>query len=201
VLGSVSAEDSANPHVLFDGTGLDGWQSNDETLGVFKILKDGTLQVKGGRAHLFWIGKEGVPAEFGNFVFRAEIKTMPGANSGIFFHTKFQQNGWPQWGLEAQINSTHKDARKTGSIYAIKDVLSPSPNIDGEWFEYVIRVEANTVTVFVDGVVVNRYEEPQQQKLSDESPHIRLGRGTFALQAHDPMSKVFFRDISVLVLD
>lgn len=195
------AADSNREHVLFDGSGLGGWRSNDETVDVFTVLDDGTLQVKGGRAHLFWVGKDDVPAEFVDFEFRAQVKTTPGANSGIFFHTKFQAHGWPQWGLEAQVNSTHKDARKTGSVYAILDILNNAPSIDGEWFEYVIRVEGKAVTVSVAGKVVNTYVEPEQLKLSEKKPHIRLGQGTFAIQGHDPKSTIYYRDIRVVVLD
>ena len=188
-------------HSLFDGSSLDGWRSNDETPGVFSIVEDDTLKVQGGRAHLFWVGKAGIPAEFTNFELRMKVKTTPHANSGLFFHTKYQEEGWPKWGLEAQVNSTHKDKRKTGSIYAIQDVLHDAPSVDGEWFDYSIRVVDKTITLSINGTVVNQYVEPDVLDLPEKKQHVHLGRGTFAIQGHDPGSTVFYRDIQVRVLD
>ena len=164
---------------------------------MFTIAADGALQVRGGRAHLFWIGLDDIPAEFTDFELRAQVKTTRGSNSGIFFHTRFQERGWPVVGLEAQVNTSHKDARKTGSIYAIQDVRGEAPSADGAWFDYWIRVEGQKVIVAVDGVVVNEYTEPEDFKPPAGKPHIRLGRGTFAIQGHDPKSMVFFKDIRV----
>lgn len=184
-------------HVLFDGDNLEGWRSNEETPDVFTVLDNGVLRVQGGRAHLFWEGTDSIPAEFDDFEFKATVKTTEGANSGIFFHTKFQESGWPRVGLEAQVNTSHGDSRKTGSLYAIQDVLDNPPSKDGEWFDYCIRVEGRKVTVFVDGVVVNTYMEPDDPTSPWLRPNIRLGQGTFAIQGHDPDSTVFYRDIRV----
>lgn len=188
-------------HSLFDGTSLDGWRSNEETPGVFTINEEGALAVEGGRAHLFWEGTETVGAELTNFELQMQVMTTAGSNSGVFFHTKFQKSGWPLVGLEAQVNSSHKDERKTGSIYAIKDVLNDAPSTDGEWFLYTILVQGPQVTILVDNVIVNRYLEPAAPKLSKRSKHIRLGQGTFAIQAHDPKSKIYYKEIKLRLLD
>lgn len=193
--------EQAQWHTLFDGKSLEGWRSNDETLGVFTIVEGGVLQVKGGRAHLFWVGRDGVPPVFTNFELHAKVKTTAGSNSGIFFHTKFQESGWPQWGLEAQVNSTHQDRRKTGSIYAIQDVLDDAPSKDGEWFDYALRVEGKHVTISVNGSIVNTYTEPKALEVSEKKPHIRLGQGTIAIQGHDPKSTIFYREIRLRILD
>jgi hypothetical protein len=185
---------------LFDGTSLAGWKSNDETKGVFTIEKDGALKVEGGRSHLFWIGTDNIPGSFTDFEFKAKVKTTPGSNSGIFFHTCFQENGWPSHGYEMQVNSTHKDQRTTGSIYATKDVMDIAPSTDGQWFDYYIRVKGKTITVKVDGKVVNEYTEPATLQLEEKFKDRHLGSGTFALQGHDPKSITYFRDIMVRAL-
>jgi hypothetical protein len=183
---------------LFDGTSLEGWTSNGETEGVFSIEKDGSLKVEGGRAHLFWMGSGSIPATFTDFEFKARVKTTAGSNSGLFFHTRFQESGWPSHGYEAQVNTTHKDKRKTGSIYAVQDVLDQAPSADGEWFDYLIRVRGKTITVMVNGETVSEYTEPTELKPEKERfKHRRLSSGTFAIQGHDPDSIVYYRDIAV----
>lgn len=182
---------------LFDGSSLEGWKSNEETPDVFHLTENGELEVRGGRAHLFWMGREGIPADFRDFEMSLMVKTTPKSNSGIFFHTEYQERGWPQVGLEAQINSTHRDRRKTGSVYALKDVEDHSPSIDGEWFEYRIHVEGKTVTLSVNGEVVNVYEEPEDLVTPEDKARIRLGHGTFAIQGHDPKSVIYYRDIKI----
>ena len=185
--------------IMFDGSSLDGWKSNDETAGVFTITDDGSLKVDGGRAHLYWVGHGDTPEEFKDFQFKAKVKTTPGSNSGIFFHTKWVDKGWPKHGYEAQVNSTHKDRRKTGSIYAAKDVLDNAPSTDGEWFDYEIRVEGKTITILVNGEVVNQLTEPDGMGSDERWKDRKLTQGLFALQGHDPKSVTYFKDIAVKV--
>ena len=181
---------------LFNGKDLDGWKSNEEKPGCFAVLPDGVLQVKGGRAHLFYVGPDGKP-EFGDFEFRAQVKTTPGSNSGVFFHTKYQEKGWPQYGYEAQVNSTHRDPRKTGSIYAVKDVMNDAPSKDGEWFDYLIRVEGQRIVIKVNGKVVVDYLEPEDRSKDPAvTKRLHLGK-TFAIQGHDRKSITFYRNIRV----
>ena len=76
-----------------------------------------------GPAHLFYDG----PVhnhDFKNFHLKAEVMTFPHANSGIYFHTKYQEEGWPAQGFECQVNQTHSDPKKTGGLYAVKDVMN-----------------------------------------------------------------------------
>ena len=36
----------------------------------------------------------------------------------IFFHTRYQDEGWPKYGYEAQVNNTYApDPKKSGSLY------------------------------------------------------------------------------------
>lgn len=187
-------------HTLFDGKNLTGWRSNDETPDVFTITKGGELQVSGGRAHLFWMGADTIPAEFKDFELQLKVKTTPGSNSGVFFHTQYQEKGWPRNGYEAQVNSSHKDARKTGSIYAIADVLNDAPSKDGEWFDYGIKVQGKTITMMVNGKVINTYTEPEDLEYVGRRATLRLSKGSFAIQGHDPKSVTFYKDIKVRAL-
>lgn len=188
-------------YVLFDGSSLAGWQSNDEKPDVFTITDAGELKVSGGRAHLFWMGNDAVSNELKDFELKMKVKTTEGSNSGFFFHTRYQERGWPKYGLEAQVNSTHKDNRKTGSIYAVQDVLDNAPSTDGKWFDYEIRVKGKHVTVLVDGVVVNDYTEATPPIIPSKRKHVHLGTGTFAIQGHDPKSTIYYKEIKLRFVD
>jgi len=158
-------------------------------------MEDGKIVVDGPRAHLFYEGPV-ANAEFDDFEFRTEVYTFPGANSGIFFHTQYQETGWPEHGYEAQVNATHDDPRKTGSLYAVNDVMHNAPHEDEEWFTYHIIVKGRDITFKVDGETVMEYTEPE-----DVEGTRRLSSGTIALQAHDPESRVYYRNLEVRVLD
>jgi hypothetical protein len=173
---------------LFDGKTLNGWKLSTEHPSTFSVA-DGAIVAFGDRAHLFYDGPV-KHHEFKNFEFKAQVMTTPGSNSGIFIHTAYQAEGWPSKGYEIQVNNTHTDWRKTGSIYAIQDVKE-APAKDNEWFTEHIIVQGKKITVKINDKVINEYTEGENGKLSS---------GTFALQGHDPKSKVFFKDIKVRVL-
>jgi len=102
---------------LFDGKSLNGWKVSEHP-ATFSVV-DGSIQVFGERVHAFYEGSVG-NHNFKNFEFKAKVMTTPGSNSGIFIHTKYQEEGWPSQGYEIQVNQTHTDWRKTGSVYAVR---------------------------------------------------------------------------------
>ena len=175
---------------LFDGKSLAGWQPN-ENPGSWKVV-DGVIVCHGPRSHLFYVGKDAAkPAEFKNFHFKADVMTKPGANSGIFFHTKFQPEGWPAQGYEMQVNNSQGDPVRTGSIYnVVKNFLPPAP--DNEWFTEEVLVNGKAITVRVNDKVLFEFVEPE-----GVTGTRKLSSGTFALQAHDPGSEVHYRNIRV----
>lgn len=178
---------------IWDGETLDNWRAseNPESFSV----EDGKIVVDGPRAHLFYEGQVG-DANFTDFELRADVYTYPGANSGIFFHTEYQEEGWPAKGYEAQVNATHSDPRKTGSLYGVNDVMDVAPHVDEEWFTYHIKVEGKDITFSINGETVNEFTEPDDRESS-----VSLSSGTIALQAHDPDSRIYYRNIEIKVLD
>lgn len=180
---------------LFDGKTFGDWKVN-ENKDSWKI-EDGAFVCNGDRSHLFYMGDM---APFKNFHFSCKVMTKPKSNAGIYFHTKFQKSGWPKGGYECQVNNTHGDPRKTASIYAVKDVMNNSPAKDNVWFTQEIIVKGKTVEVKIDGKTVNTYTEPDGKKAGKDFERLLSG-GTFAFQAHDPISKVYFKDIKVKKLD
>ena len=171
---------------MFDGKSLDGWKINEKPES-WKI-EDGVIVANGDRSHLFFMRHD---RPFVNFEFQAEVMTEKGSNSGIFFHTKFQEDGWPRIGYESQVNNTQGDPQKTGGLYNTVKVLE-APAKDGVWFTQYIKVDGKHVVVKIDGETVVDYTEPD-----DVSGTVRLGEGTFALQAHDPGSTVRYRNLKV----
>lgn len=192
ILNACTSDDRWIP--LFDGETLSGWNASENPDSF--LVEDGKIVVDGPRGHLFYEGPVANGGDFLNFELKAEVYTYPNANSGIFFHTKYQEEGWPQHGYEAQVNATHRDPRKTGSLYAVKDVMDIPPHDDLEWFNYYIKVDGRDIIFKVDGDTVMEFTEPE-----DREGTISLSRGTIALQAHDPDSRIYFKNIEVRILD
>jgi len=167
---------------LFNGKDLTGWSATE---GVEWKIEDGAIITPPKRSHLF------TNQEFTNFHFKAEVMTTPGSNSGIFFHSQPEDN-WPSIGYETQINNTHKDPVKTGSIYYVVKLYEPAVAKDNEWWTHEVIVKGKNIVIKVNGKTVVDYTEPE----GVTSPH-RLGKGKFALQAHDPESVVKYRNIRV----
>lgn len=180
---------------LFDGKSLDGWKINEspDSWGI----EDGSIVCQGPRSHLFYVGQD---KPFKNFHFKAEVKTTPGSNSGIYFHTKYQDDGWPKYGYECQVNITQSDPKKSGGLYSVVDVAEP-PAKDDEWYTQEIIVEGRKIVMKINGETLVEYEEEEGKEAHSNDFERRLGEGTFALQAHDPDSKVYFRNIQVKRLD
>jgi hypothetical protein len=180
---------------MFDGKTLNGWKSNEEVPGCFTV-EGGKLKVSGGRAHIFYVGTDG-KATFKNFEFKAKVMTTPGSNSGIYFHTEFVEKGWPVKGFECQVNTTHKDPKKTGGLYAVKDVMNDAPSKDNQWFDYEIKVQGKHVVLKINGKVTADWTEPEDWQPPKNMPGRRIAEGAFCLQGHDPKSTTYYKDIVV----
>ncbi|NBW96994.1 MAG: DUF1080 domain-containing protein [Planctomycetia bacterium] len=155
-------------------------------------MADGQIVCHGPRSHLFYVGPDAErPAEFKDFHLKAEVMTKPGSNSGIFFHTKFQDTGWPTVGYEMQVNNSQKDPVRTGSIYNVVKNFVPPAN-DDTWFTQELIVKGKAMAVIVDGRVLFEFVEPE-----GVTGTRKLSAGTFALQAHDPGSEVHYKNLRV----
>ena len=174
---------------LFNGKDFTDWQIDKWHPTSFSI-EDGAIKCHGKRSMIYHTGKA---KDAKNFHFIADVMTKPGANGGIFFHTQYQDKGWPV-GHEAQIDTTHTDPVRTGSIYIVKKNLQ-APAKDNEWFRYEIIVKGNTVETKVNGKTVVTYQENPDIK----GPR-KLSQGTFGIQAHDPNSIVLVKNIKVKLL-
>lgn len=198
---SITCHADDNWTSMFNGKDLSGWKSNEEVPGVFTI-DVGNLKVSGGRAHIFYVGADG-NAKFKNFEFKAKVMTTTGSNSGIYIHTAFQEKSWPEKGYECQVNSTHTDIKKTGGLYAVKDVLNDAPSKDGEWFDYFIKVDGKHIVIKINDKITTDWTEPDDwdpSKSLKNMPERKLSEGTIALQGHDPKSTTYYKDLFIKAL-
>lgn len=181
---------------LFDGKTLNGWKvgANASSFSV----ENGTIKVNGDVAHLYYDGQVN-KHEFKNFELKIDVITTPGSNSGIYFHTKYQEGGWPKKGYEVQVNNSHTDWRRTGSLWAIDDVKETFVK-DNEWFILHIKVKDKKISVAINDKQVVNYTEPENPQRDEGMKERILSSGTFALQGHDPKSKVFYKNIFVKII-
>lgn len=165
---------------LFDGKTLGGWKTFDGK-GEW-VVKDGVIEGSGPASHLF-----SPRGDYKNFRYRAEVKINDHGNSGMYFRTEFGP-GFPK-GYEAQVNSTHRDPVRTGSLYnfvPIKKMLVPPDT----WFTQEIEAVGNHIVIKVNGEKVVDFVDEKNT----------FTKGHFAFQQHDPGSKVSIRKIEVMEL-
>jgi len=192
---AAAAEAEAGFTPLCDGKTFNGWQMAEENKDTWTI-QDGAFVAHGNRCHLFYAGDQ---KPFKNFDLKVDVMTGPNSNGGIYFHTHYQPQGWPKGGFECQVNNTHADWIKTGSLYGLVNIAN-SPATDGKWWTQEIIVRGDSVTVLVDGKKVLQYNEPPGVQAGKDFER-KLGSGTFALQGHDPKSVVRYKNIRVKRLD
>ena len=185
-----AASEPAKWTSLFDGETLDGWEKVGKKDSNWEV-KDGALCGSGTQSMLVY-----AKSPFKNFRYRVEIKINDGGNSGVYFRTPPKPTF--REGYEAQVDSTHKDPIRTGSIYGFchiyADLVAPDT-----WFTYEIEVrddvwrdrELTRIKVTVDGKEL--YEHLDFNKT--------WGEGHFGFQQHDPGSKVSIRKVEVIELD
>jgi hypothetical protein len=160
---------------MFDGKTLTNWKANEHPASW--SVKDGAIVGDGEESHLFWMLRKCANCEF-----KADVKISDGGNSGMYFRTAFGP-GFPE-GYEAQVNSTHTDPVRTGSLYGfvkIYDMLVP-PNT---WFNQHIIANGNHIIIQVNGKKVVDYIDAKNTHTS----------GYLALQQHNKGSVVAFKNL------
>jgi len=166
---------------MFDGKTLDGWKASERPESW--SVEDGVLAGHGGVSHLFWMERQCEDCEF-----IAEVKIADGANSGMYFRTAFGP-GFPK-GYEAQVNSSHKDWKRTGSLYNLVNVKEQLVPPDTWYTEHIIA-RGNHIIIKINGqTVVDHVDEKNTYT-----------KGYLALQQHDPKSRVWYRNLRMRPLD
>ena len=168
-LREVTAKFKALKKQLDAGVDPDNW-----------TVEDGCIVGQHDRSHLFYMDQE-----FTDLEFKAEVKINKGGNSGMYFRAAFGGAGWPK-GYEAQVNNSHTDWRRTGSLYGISDTKEQLIPDDTWWTQHII-VKGNRIVIKVnDKVVVDHVDQEN-----------RFQKGYLALQQHDPGSVVHYRNLQM----
>jgi hypothetical protein len=180
---------------LFNGKDLTGWQASADP-SSFSVQNGAIVAHDVGQpSHLFYEGPVG-DHSFRNFELRLDATARYRSNGGVYLMTAFQAQGFPNKGFEIQVNNSHTDRIRTGSLYHVVD-LSYVPAQDDEWFPMVMKVEGNTITIAVKGQEVVHWVQPPDWAGSYDFSDRRIAPGTIALQAHDPYSVTAYANIRI----
>lgn len=179
---------------LFNGRDLTGWKASTPS-DSFEVV-DGMIKAQATKdqSHLFYVGDVN-GGDFRDFELWFEAIATPDSNGGVYFHTKYQETGFPNAGHEVQVNNSHNNKTRTGSLFAVRD-LDKSAVDDNVLFTERVIVKGKTVTIQVNDQTVVEYTEPADYQHPTYTER-RVDHGTFALQAHDPDSVVYYREIWV----
>ncbi len=180
---------------LWDGKTFDNWKISEPQHEAWSI-KDGSIVAQGNRSHLFYTGDH---QPFKNFELQMDVKTTSGSNGGVFIHTQWQDENWPKHGYEIQVDQTHSDWRRSGSIYEVSNVKETYVK-DDEWYSMHITVNGKHIMVELNDQVVTDWTEEADRQPGEDFTRI-LTSGTIALQAHDPKSIVKYKNIKIKPLD
>jgi len=168
---------------VFNGKDLDGWKISyggkaNKDNSSWKVV-DGMIVSDGEVSHLF-----SPRDDYKNFEARAEIMISDKGNSGFYFRTAFGP-GFPN-GYEAQVNATHGDPVRTGSVYNHVKIFKQLHKPD-EWFTYHLKAIGNQIWVTVNGDLLYEYD--------DHANTYKTGH--FAFQQHNLGSVVKIRKFEV----
>ena len=192
---------------IFNGRDFTGWTIAGPAESF--TIQDGAIVAKGQASHAYYTGSVG-NHRFRDFELKVDIMTRAGSNGGVYVLTEFQETGgnvrasgrFPSKGFEIQVNNSHTDRIRSGSLYHVVDVLDQSPAKDDEWFTEHIIVKGDTITVNVNGKQMVRWTQTPDWDGGREGPGRRItGPGTIALQGHDPNSTVYYKNIRIKPLD
>jgi hypothetical protein len=164
---------------LFNGKDLTGWKVHPDSPGKWEV-KDGCIVGSGAKASHLFSDRD----DYQNFHYRLEAKVSDKGNSGQYFRAKFA-GGYPP-GYEAQINSTHTDTIRTGSLYPAFDnklkkedrakvVIMEQLHKPDEWFTQEVIAEGNHIRILVNG----------KQTVDYVDKNNTYTKGHFAIQGHD----------------
>ncbi len=182
---------------LFNGKDLTDWKIGGPVESF--SVDSGAIVAHGAASHLFYDGSLRSHA-FRNFTLRLDVMARNRSNGGVYVLTEYQEKGFPAKGFEIQVNNSHTDRIRSGSLYHVVD-LSHIPAKDDEWFPMEITVNGETITIAVKGSPVIQWTQPADWNGAYDTPGRKIAPGTIAFQAHDPNSTTAYANIRIRPLD
>ncbi|GAA2716230.1 ThuA domain-containing protein [Actinoplanes palleronii] len=150
---------------------------------------DATLSSTGGMG-LYWYSAK----QFTNYSLKLDWRLTGDDNSGVFIGFPASADPWSAVtnGYEIQIDATDTADRTTGSVYTFQSAdltaRDAALNPPGEWNTYEIRVEAEHLQVFLNGVKINDFTNPDS---------VRSLAGYIGLQNHGDADHASFRNVRI----
>lgn len=160
---------------IFDGKTLNGWKAGDNPESW--SVRNGLITGDGERSHLFYMEQVCENCEF-----EADVKLNHAGNSGMYFRAAFGP-GWPK-GYEAQVDNTHPDAKRTGSLYNFQNVMEQLVPDDTWWNQHIIA-QGNHIIILVNDKKVVDYVDEKNTYM----------KGYLALQQHNKGSVVEYKNL------
>ena len=184
---------------LFNGKDLTGWKASANP-DSFKVEKGAIIaNAIGQPSHLFYDGPAGNHS-FKDFDLRLDVLARYRSNGGVYVMTEFQPQGFPGKGFEIQVNNSHSDRIRTGSLYHVVD-LSNIPGKDDEWIPMEIKGQGDTITIALKGQEVVRWTQPADWQSNYDTPSRKIAPGTIAFQSHDLFSVTAYSNIRIKLLN
>lgn len=180
---------------LLSEKGLEGWNEFPGRRAKFGRGEHGGLTIQGGPGQLESVNR------YADFILQAEVFVNgDNLNSGIFFRCI---PGEYSNGYESQIHNGFIDGDRTkpvdfgtGAIYRrvkARKVVSD----DRVWFHKTIAADGPRIAVWVEGYPVTAWTDVRNAHANPREG-LRTEAGTIVLQAHDPGTDLFFRDLSLV---
>lgn len=182
---------------LFNGRDLSGWKAGGPAESW--SVENGAIVAHGAVSHLFYDGPFRNHT-FTDFDLKLDVVARNRSNGGVYVMTEYQEKGFPARGFEIQVNVSHTDRIRSGSLYHVVD-LSHIPAKDDEWYPMEINSSKGTITVTVKGNRVLSWTQPPDWNGAYDAPGRKIGPGTIAFQAHDPGSTTAYANIRIRPLD
>ncbi len=133
-----------------------------------------------------------------NFDLKIRVKTTPGAEGSLAFHTSGADGASPE-GYSIFINNSEYHSgstQKTGSLSQIRNFFVRMVN-DDEWFDLGLNVRGNHITVMVNGKITGEYYEPENPLRLAGLQDMVLSGGHIILSKSGNAGNIVVSDISI----
>jgi type 1 glutamine amidotransferase len=150
---------------------------------------DATLTSTGGMG-LYWYQAK----QFTNYSLKLDWRLAGDDNSGVFIGFPPSSDPWSAVnnGYEIQIDATDAADRTTGAVYGFRsaDIAARDAalNPPGEWNTFELHVEGERLQIFLNGVKINDYTNPDP---------VRSLAGHIGIQNHGDGDEASFRNIRI----
>jgi type 1 glutamine amidotransferase len=150
---------------------------------------DATLTSTGGMG-LYWYQAK----QFTNYSLKLDWRLAGDDNSGVFIGFPPSSDPWSAVnnGYEIQIDATDAADRTTGAVYGFRsaDIAARDAalNPPGEWNTFELLVEGERLQIFLNGVKINDYTNPDP---------VRSLAGHIGIQNHGDGDEASFRNIRI----